>query len=113
MSLVAVPGVPLSGWLDVAVQETLGDASQTSLAAFVSVMGTSLWFGGQRLVGDACTLIAGAVVSTTFTDVVQLDLLPAVSLALHATVVDPSENEPPPQLALQVWQLSVHVAKTE
>src|SRR5438105_1082779 len=98
MSLAVSPSPrPLSGSLEVAVQVTAGRASQRSVAVRVRLMPTSLWLGGHSTLGDAASWRAGGVVSTIFTVVAQLDLLPARSTALQARVVVPRAKEPLPQ----------------
>src|SRR5215831_3102545 len=46
---------------------TTGLASQVSVATIVTVIGTSLWFGGDITAGDTVTERFGGVVSTTAT----------------------------------------------
>src|SRR5262249_27330168 len=59
---------PLSGsLLTIETRRTTGLASQVSVATIVTVIGTSLWFGGERRAGDTLTERFGGVVSTTAT----------------------------------------------
>ena len=91
------------------MQVTAGFASQTSCVTLPIVIGTSLWFGGHSTAGEVVMDSDGAVVSTTFTTVLQLDVLPRASTALQPTVVEPMGNDPPPHDAVQP-QLSSQVA---
>src|SRR5438445_6386787 len=93
--VLPLPGL-LSGWF--AVTDTIvavGDGSTRSVAETVSVTFTILWSSGQRLFGDAVMLlIAGGVVSCTFTVNEPVDV-PAAFVAVQLTVVVPSGKVEP------------------
>src|SRR5438105_1309598 len=101
---------PLSGSFEVAEQVTAGLGSQTSIELLLMLTATSLWFGGQSEAGDGARVSTGALVSTMVTLVLQPDLFPLPSVALHATWVVPRMNGPAPHEAVQVPQLSWQVA---
>src|SRR5438270_5045910 len=89
--------LPLSPWVD--DTETMcdvGAGSTRSVAITVTVTFAILWFGGQRLLGDAVIeTMVGGVVSRTVTVNEPCAVLLCVSVAVHCTVVVPSGNVDP------------------
>ena len=114
MSLPVLPSpISLSGSLLVMeTRVTTGSGSQMSVACVVGTMVTSLWFGGQRPLGDALKLRVGGVVSTMVTFWVSVSLLPLSSVAVQTTTVLPSGNRAGALLLMSglVSQLSSAVA---
>jgi hypothetical protein len=74
-----------------------GDASTSSVAETAIVTATILLFAGQIADGEADSeTMAGAVMSATeIVKVVGTATFPALSFAVHVTVVEPSPNVEP------------------
>src|SRR5204863_7694167 len=69
---------------------------QLSLAFALTVTGTIAWSGGQSTLGLALTPVTtGASVALTVTGKLQLDSLPAASVAVQETVVVPRGKTEP------------------
>ena len=89
-SVVSPSPRPLSGsLLLIETSFTVGCGSQTSVTVIVAVIGTSLWLGGQSMVGDSESVRTGGMVFLMITFCVAVPLFPESSTAVQRTVDSP------------------------
>jgi hypothetical protein len=96
---------------DQALHSMVGAASQTSVAVTATGMGMRWPFCSQLLDRVTVRVTVGGVVSCTVSCVRHVFLFDASSFALQSMIVVPNANGPLPQEAVQVPQLSLHVAE--
>ena len=85
-----LPGASSGSLLVTEAKVTAAAGSQTSLTCHAACTGTIRWFGGQSVVGLSVRVRDGGVVSRTWTDDVQVAVLPEASVAVKVTPVVPS-----------------------